>query len=145
MGWSGVPTRSPQPGAYARRVRASTAAIVDTVLVFVFVAIGRNNHHKGVAAAGIVRTTAPFLIALAVGWLGARAWTRPTQPTTGLIVWIATVALGLLLRRVMFHGGTAAAFVIVAALFNLATLVGWRVMSSWFAGRVANGAASPRD
>ena len=61
----------------ARRT-AITSAVADLVAVVVFVAIGRRSHDEG---GNVVTETAavaaPFLIALAVGWLAARAWRRP--------------------------------------------------------------------
>ena len=107
-------------------MKAVQAFLLDVVLVLVFVVIGRRNHHEATAAAGVVRTAAPFLIAIVAGWAAVRAWVRPTALRTGAVVWIVTVALGLALRRLAFHYGIAAAFIVVATLFNAFTLVGWR-------------------
>jgi hypothetical protein len=41
------------------------------------------------------------------------------------------------LRKLVFDGGTAVPFIIVASLFNLATLVGWRFLAEWRASRGA--------
>jgi hypothetical protein len=136
MGWSGPPSDARRPVSYARRVpvpkssssSAVLAAIVDVLLVVLFVAIGRNNHDEGVAAAGVLETAAPFLIGLAVGWIAGRAFRRPTHIVTGAVLWISTVVVGMLLRKFAFDRGIALAFVIVATVFNLATLVGWRVV-----------------
>jgi Protein of unknown function (DUF3054) len=40
-----------------------------------------------------------------------------------------------LLRRMVFHNGTAIAFVIVATLFLGLGLVGWRVVANVIAGK----------
>ena len=82
--------------------------------IVVFVAIGRRNHDEGTAVDGIATVAAPFLIALAVGWIVARAWTRPMQVEAAFIIWPVTVALGLVLRNVVFDRGTALPFIIVA-------------------------------
>lgn len=113
----------------ARQVRL--AAAVDVAAVVAFVIIGRKNHDEGSAFSGIVKVAAPFLIALALGWLAARAWKTPTAVATGIVIWLVTIIVGLVLRKVAFAGGTALPFIIVASLFNLATLVGWRAIAEW--------------
>lgn len=118
----------------ARRVRL--AAIIDVVAVVLFVVIGRKNHDEGSAVSGIIKVAAPFLIALALGWLAARAWKAPMDVGTGVIIWVVTIVAGLILRKVAFSGGTAVPFIIVASLFNLATLVGWRFVAEWRQSRV---------
>ena len=104
------------------------AAVLDIVSIIVFVAIGRNNHDEGGGTVhGTLSVAAPFLIALAVGWLLARAWRAPLAPATGIIVWLTTIIVGMPLRHWAFHRGTATAFIIVATLFTGVFLVGWRV------------------
>lgn len=111
----------------ARKVQL--AALIDVAAVVVFVVIGRQNHDEGSALSGIVKVAAPFLIALALGWLAARAWKSPMAVATGIVIWLVTIVAGLALRKVVFEGGTALAFIIVASLFNLATIVGWRYIA----------------
>ena len=113
------------------RRRVSIAAALDVVAIVAFVIIGRKNHNEGSALSGIVKVAAPFLIALALGWTAARAWKSPMAVGTGVIIWLVTVVGGLLLRKVAFDGGTAVPFIIVASLFNVATLVGWRLVAEW--------------
>jgi uncharacterized membrane protein YbjE (DUF340 family) len=117
----------------SRQVRL--AAVIDVVAVVLFVIIGRKNHNEGSAASGVLKVAAPFLIALALGWLAARAWKSPTAVGTGVIIWLVTIVGGLVLRKLVFDGGTAVPFIIVASLFNLATLVGWRFLAEWRASR----------
>jgi len=107
------------------------AAAIDVVAIMAFVVIGRKNHDGGSALSGVVKVAAPFLIALAIGWLAARAWKSPMAVGTGVIIWLVTTIGGLVLRKVAFDGGTAMAFIIVASLFTLATLVGWRFVNEW--------------
>jgi hypothetical protein len=47
---------------------------------------------------------------------------------TGVTVWLATAAIGLLLRRVVWDRGTALSFVIVATVVLGVLLVGWRAI-----------------
>lgn len=118
----------------------AAAAAIDIVSVVVFVAIGRKNHDEsGSMVAGTLKVAAPFLIALVVGWLAARAWQAPIAVRTGVIVWLVTVVGGMLLRKFAFDRGTAVPFIIVASLFILLFVVGWRVLAEW---RNSRGAAA---
>ena len=67
-------------------------------------------------------------IRLAVGglWLAARGWKRPTAVApTGLVVWLCTVVIGMVLRK-LTSAGVAASFVVVASLVTAVLLLGWR-------------------
>lgn len=110
--------------------RAACAALADIAAIVVFVAIGRRNHDEGTAVDGIASVAAPFLIALAVGWIVARAWKHPMQIDTALIIWPITVAVGMALRNLVFDRGTALPFVIVATLVIGLFLVGWRLVAA---------------
>lgn len=113
--------RSPKPTVVA------VAAVLDIVLVVVFAVIGRASHDEG--PAGVLVTAWPFLVGLAVGWLLTRAWLRPRNIVwTGIGVWIATVAGGMLLR-LMSGQGIAVAFIIVATVVLGAALIGWRLVA----------------
>jgi uncharacterized membrane protein (GlpM family) len=108
--------------------RAPLAAGLDTFAVVLFVAIGRREHERDSAISGLITTAAPFLIALAVAWLVLRAWKRPTDLATGVGVWAIVVAVGMVLRNLVFDDGTATSFVIVATLFLGLFIVGWRAV-----------------
>lgn len=120
--------------------RAPIAAGIDTAIVVAFVAIGRRNHDEGEAIAGIAETAAPFLIALLTVWVlvrvrGTAVWGDPLPVLTGVVVWIFTVVVGMLLRRFVFDEGTATAFIIVATVFLGVFLVGWRASAAALARR----------
>jgi hypothetical protein len=102
--------------------------ILDVVVVALFVVLGRETHGEGNALVDIARTAAPFLVALIVGWVAARAGRDPMSMQTGVIVAVVTVALGMVIRRLAFSDGTAAPFVIVASAFTLAGMLGWRAV-----------------
>ena len=108
--------------------RVVVAAVVDIAAIVVFVAIGRRNHDEGEAIDGILTVAAPFLIALVAGWIAARAWTRPMQVETAFVIWPITVALGMLMRNLVFDRGTALPFIIVATIVTGVFLVGWRML-----------------
>lgn len=115
--------------------RLPIAAGLDVFVVVAFVAIGRRNHDENPGIAGLVDTAAPFVLGLAIAWVVARAWREPWSWTTGLIVWIGTVAAGMILRRFVFDDGTALSFVIVASIFLGTFLNGWRAVARSIAGR----------
>ena len=94
-----------------------------------FVAISRDEHNSGSSVAGVLETAAPFLIALAIGWLATRAWQHPTGVGRGLGIWLATILASMNLRHYVFDDGTATAFIMVASAFTLAGLAGWRLVT----------------
>jgi hypothetical protein len=106
----------------------TTAALVDAAFVVVFVVIGRRSHAEGLDLPGIAQTAWPLLIALAAGWLVARAWRHPlTVWPTAVVIWVTTVIGGMLLRTVSGQG-IELAFVIVAATVLAVFLLGWRLV-----------------
>lgn len=117
----------------APRVSAGTVALalgLDAVLVIVFAAIGRGSHARDATLAGLFETAWPFLAGLAVVWVLTVAWKRPLSVlTTGIPLWIGTVAFGMLFRALSGQG-TAIAFVIVATLTLALLLVGWRLVAA---------------
>jgi peptidoglycan/LPS O-acetylase OafA/YrhL len=105
----------------------AVAAVVDVVLVVVFVLLGRSSHGEQLSPGGFLTTSWPFLVGLAAAWAVARAWRRPLSARTGLLLWVVTVVVGLLLRLVSGQGAPFA-FVVVASIVLGAFLVGWRVL-----------------
>jgi hypothetical protein len=99
----------------------------DTTSVVVFVLAGRSTHNQA-GTTGALRTEAPFLIALGIGWIVTRAWNDPASIRTGLGVVASTFAIGMVLRRLVFDDGTALSFVLVTAAFLTLTLMGWRMI-----------------
>ena len=98
----------------------------DVVCVLVFCALGRRSHAEGLTLAGIAETAWPFLSGTALGWLISRAWRAPTAVApTGVIVWLATVVVGMLLRKASSQG-VATSFIIVASVVTALLLLGWR-------------------
>ncbi|MGV2902501.1 DUF3054 domain-containing protein [Microbacterium sp. AGC62] len=123
-------------------MRYLPAVIVDIVLVLVFAAIGRASHDEN--PAGFLLTAWPFLIALAVGHvLAALLPGRPPRPWSvlwGTVVWIVTVAGGMLIR--VLSGDTAEVpFIIVATIVLGVFLVVWRAITALLRRRRAAGEA----
>lgn len=109
--------------------RVETAVGVDIFIVVLFVAIGRRNHDENPGISGLVDTAAPFVIGLGLAWLVAQVWKQPIALRTGLVIWILTVAVGMVCRQLFFDEGTAASFVIVASVFLGTFINGWRALA----------------
>ncbi|WP_406817308.1 DUF3054 domain-containing protein [Mycobacterium sp. M23085] len=100
--------------------------VVDVIGVLVFCAAGRRSHDEGLNVTGLAVTAWPFLTGTVVGWLISRAWRRPTAVVpTGVVVWLSTVVVGMLLRKAS-SAGVAASFVVVATTVTALLLLGWR-------------------
>ncbi len=99
---------------------------VDIGCVLVFCAVGRRSHDEGLNIAGVAATAWPFLTGTVVGWVLSRGWRRPTAVVpTGVTVWVCTVVVGMLLRKVS-SAGVAVSFVVVASSVTALLLLGWR-------------------
>jgi peptidoglycan/LPS O-acetylase OafA/YrhL len=102
---------------------------IDVACVLVFCALGRRSHDEGLNVAGIAATAWPFLSGTAVGWLVSQAWRRPAAVyPTGVVVWLCTVAIGMLLRKVS-AAGVAGSFIVVASTVTALLLLGWRALA----------------
>ena len=78
-------------------------------------------------ARGSVRCFTRAMVIAAAGWLAARAWHRPLSlAPTAVVIWLSTVAVGMLLRKASSQG-TAVSFVVVASISLAILLLGWRL------------------
>lgn len=112
-------------------MRYLPALIVDAVFVLIFAAIGRASHEED--PSGFILTGWPFLVALVVGYVVAAVVSgqprRPWSLLWGMIVWVATVACGMLVR--VASGDTAELpFIIVATIVLGIFLLGWRTTAA---------------
>jgi hypothetical protein len=102
--------------------------VIDAFVIVLFVVIGRSNHHHGLAATGVISTTWPFAVGLALGWLYVVLRKQDgSSLRSAVVVWLCTVAVGMVLR-VIFGQGTAFAFILVALGFLGALMLGLRVL-----------------
>jgi hypothetical protein len=110
-------------------VKPRLVALADLVCVLVFAAIGRASHGEDVGVAGLAATTWPFAAGLLLGWVLVRlvpaARARPAGLLAGILVWLPTVAAGMVLRAVT-GAGVQTSFVVVAAVVLGVFLLGWR-------------------
>ena len=103
-----------------------TWLVMDVIGVLVFCAVGRRSHDEGLSITGVTTTAWPFLAGTVIGWLVSRGWQRPTAVVrTGVVVWLCTVVVGMVLRKAS-SAGVAASFVVVAASVTAVLLLGWR-------------------
>ncbi|MED5811482.1 DUF3054 domain-containing protein [Mycolicibacterium sp. 050232] len=108
------------------RRASGTAFLADLICVVVFCTIGRRSHAEGITLAGVAETAWPFLTGTVVGWLLSRGWQRPTSlAPTGIVVWVSTVVVGMVLRK-LTSAGVAVSFIVVASLVTALLLLGWR-------------------
>lgn len=105
---------------------------IDVLAVLLFAAVGRSSHEEGLSVLGVLETAGPFLVGLAVAWsvliaVGRpRGW-QPAHLLPGLLVWVDTVALGMVVRRITGEG-TATSFVVVATIVLGLLLLGPRLL-----------------
>lgn len=108
---------------------------IDVVAVLIFCALGRRSHDEGVDVSGLAATAWPFLSGTVLGWLLSRGWRRPTAlAPTGVVVWISTVLVGMVLRAAT-STGVAWPFVVVASTVTAVFLLGWRAAFEFAARR----------
>ena len=110
--------------------KPGVALALDVIVVLVFCIIGRSSHDEGLTFGGIVSTAWPFIVGLAVGWALVVALYRDKFDAfsvipTGIVVWISTVVIGMILR-VIGGQGTEFSFIVVATIFTGLFLLGWR-------------------
>ena len=105
------------------------SVVLDVVAILIFVAIGRGVRDHGVNLRGLASTAWPFLVGLGVGWFVLIRQHRPiTTMSGGVVAWVSTVVLGMILR-VVSGQGTAVAFIVVAFVFLGAFMFAWRVVA----------------
>ncbi|KZS71248.1 hypothetical protein A4G29_16090 [Mycobacterium kansasii] len=98
----------------------------DVVAVLIFCTLGRRSHAEGISVGGVATTAWPFLSGTLAGWLVSRGWRRPASVIpTGVMVWIGTIAVGMVLRKAS-SAGVAVSFVVVASAVTGVLLLGWR-------------------
>ena len=102
--------------------------LLDVVAVFAFVVIGRRTHEEAETLSAILRTAAPFMLALAGSWVVASWRTSPASVAAAPTVIVVTVVGGVLLRRFVALEGIAASFIVVTSLFFAAAMLGWRLV-----------------
>lgn len=110
-----------------RRIVDPVVYLLDAFVLLFFAGVGRDEHDSG-PLTGLLDTAWPFLAGAAIGHLIAALLRRePITLQAGLIVWVATVAGGMLLRQ-LTGDGTAFSFIVVTTVFTGFFLIGWRTL-----------------
>ena len=117
-------------------MRIAAGLALDVAFICLFAAIGRRTHAETGALLGVATTAWPFLAGMAAGWLVWVSAVRraPLRVREGIPVWLATVAIGMVLRH-LTDAGTAISFIVVATVFLGAALLGWRAVAELITNR----------
>ena len=107
--------------------------MLDLAAVLIFTAIGRRSHAETFDFLGYTATVWPFLAGAAIGWLLVRNWQSPMRIwPQGVVIWVSTVAFGMLLRALSGQG-VQPSFVIVASIATGILFIGWRLVAHFVA------------
>lgn len=106
----------------------------DVVTFLAFAALGRRAHSMGSALDDVVGTAVPFMVAwfVAAPFTGAFRDDATASPMQGArraaLAWLLAFPLGLLLRTPIVGRLPHISFAIVAGVFTLLFLTGWRAL-----------------
>ncbi len=114
-----------------RRVRGTRLlpAAADLVCVLAFAVAGKGSHEAGASAWVVLAIVWPFALATLVAHVGLLRAGRPAERlwAEGVVVLATTYLLGMALR-VASGRGIAVGFLVVALVFLLVTMLGWRLV-----------------
>ncbi len=103
--------------------------LIDAVLVVVFATFGRGAHSEGLGAAQVWGTAWPFLVGLVAGWVLVLATRRAlTSVRTGVVLWVVTLVVGMVIRGLGDGRIPHWSFMIVAGIATGVFLIGWRAV-----------------
>ena len=94
------------------------------------VIIGTRNHDTDTGLGGVLTVAAPFWVAAVIAHFSPAVRAAASTLKSGVWVWLVTVVLGMVLRHFVWNRGTAVAFIVVASVFQGATMLGWRFVIS---------------
>ncbi len=103
--------------------------LLDLVAVTAFVLVGRRSHDEGNTFVDFLRVWWPFAAGLGVSGVLTGAWWYPFAWVRVTLMWVGTVAVGMVLR-ISIHGRELKpSFVIVTAIFLGVCFFGWRLVA----------------
>lgn len=121
-----------------RAVAPLLVFLIDAVLVVVFATFGRGAHSEGLGVAQVWGTAWPFLVGLALGWVTLLAARRaPTSVGSGVILWLITLVIGMVIRGLSDGRVPHWSFMIVAGIAIALFLIGWRAIRALLTRRRA--------
>lgn len=115
----------------ASKTTVTWLLLLDAALIVIFAMIGISSHDGALDAASVARVAIPFLVPYFVLSLALkpRRFIHNIFPI-GIVLWIATVILGPVLRAALFQDTSALAFVLVTAGVLALFLIGRRIIST---------------
>lgn len=114
-------------------MRKPYALLLDLLLLVLFAVIARGAHAEGMDVAGIAQTAWPFLAGCALGWALVETLLRRLPLwQSGVVIWVDTLIIGMLLRMVSGHGAHWS-FLPVGSAVLFVLLLGWRLV--WWLAR----------
>ena len=124
-------SRTLSPTRSSARTAQLWPLLTDLVCVVAFAAGGKDAHDESATWWVIGRIAWPYalacLVAHVVVW--RRGWDPLRLRPAGVTVLATTYVLGMVLR-VVSGRGIAVGFLVVAAIFLTATMLGWRLLSA---------------
>ncbi len=116
---------------------------IDLLAVLSFVIIGRSAHGHSDSLAGVWMTSWPFLVGTSVGWLLVKVRSLSiTSALAGLIVTLANVVIGMVIR-VAVGQGTALGFIAVSLAYFAATSLFIRLAVLFYQSKLRSHFATP--
>lgn len=117
------------PGPRGRELAVWVPPLLDLLAVTVFVVVGRRSHDEGSTFAGFLRVWWPFAAGLGVSGVCTGAWWRPFAWARVTLLWVGTVAIGMVLRITVDGRDFKPSFVVVTAVFLGLCFFGWRLVA----------------
>lgn len=103
---------------------------LDLVWVLIFAVIGRLSHGEAADPVGVVTTAWPFLVGLIGTTMVLIGLKRPTErPLNGVLAWLGTLVFGMWIRA-SAGDGVQPSFVVVAGVFLIIGMLGWRLVAA---------------
>lgn len=103
--------------------------VLDAVLVVVFSTLGRIAHSEELGVTQVWGTAWPFLVGLVVGWVIVLLARRvPVSIGSGVLLWLSTLAVGMVIRGLGEGRVPHWSFMIFAGLVTALLLIGWRAV-----------------
>ena len=117
--------------------------LLDVAWIVLFAIIGRQNHGEESALPAIATTAWPFLAGYTIGAIVLGLRRAPRSLTRGVIVWAATVSIGMAIRTVLMGRVPATSFIFVALIALGIGLIGWRLVAAAVCRRRMNATTGP--
>ena len=114
--------------------------LLDLLAVTAFVLVGRRSHDEGNGFVDFLRVWWPFAAGLGLSAVCTGAWWYPFVWLRVALMWLGTVAVGMILRITVHGRELKLSFVIVTAVFLGVCFFGWRLVAR-AVGRRRTGAA----